>query len=71
MVSSDLRTFVMVGFCGGFTTFSAFSLQTLNLARDGEWLHAGLNIVLSVALCLLFAWLGHVAAASLNPMKGA
>jgi CrcB protein len=56
----------MVGICGGFTTFSSFSIQTLSLARDGEWLYAGLNILGSVALCLLFVWLGHVAASNLN-----
>ncbi len=64
------RQFVMAGICGGFTTFSAFSLQTLNLVRDGEFLYAGANIVLSVALCLLAVWLGHAAAASLNQLKG-
>ena len=47
---------------GGYTTFSAFSLQTLNLARSGDWLAAGLNVMLSVALCLLAVWLGHLLA---------
>ncbi|MFZ4763778.1 MAG: fluoride efflux transporter CrcB [Roseimicrobium sp.] len=60
------RTFFMVGICGGFTTFSSFSLQTLNLARDGAWLYAGLNILGSVALCLVFVWLGHALATSLS-----
>jgi len=49
---------LMYGLCGGYTTFSSFSLQTLNLARDGEWLYAGLNIILSVILCLAGVWLG-------------
>jgi CrcB protein len=66
LVSPAARTFFMVGICGGFTTFSSFSLQTLNLARDGEWLYAGLNILGSVALCLVFVWIGHLAASHLN-----
>ncbi|HZL80008.1 MAG TPA: fluoride efflux transporter CrcB, partial [Candidatus Limnocylindrales bacterium] len=37
--------FLMIGVCGGYTTFSSFSLQTLNLANDGEWLYAGANIL--------------------------
>ena len=53
----------MVGLCGGFTTFSAFSLQTLELARDGRLLYAGANIVLSVVLCLTAVALGHWLAA--------
>ena len=70
LVSPTARMFFMTGICGGYTTFSSFSWQTLNLAREGEWLYAGLNILLSVALCLLAAWLGYMAAAFLNSMKG-
>jgi CrcB protein len=60
----------MVGLCGGYTTFSSFSLQTLNLVRDGEWAAAGGNIALSVTLCLFAVWLGHVSATALNQLKG-
>lgn len=52
------RAFLMAGICGGYTTFSAFSLQTLQLVRDGHWPTAGWNILLSVALCLAAVWLG-------------
>jgi len=68
-VSSALRQAVLTGFCGGYTTFSSFSLQTLNLVQDGEWLHAGANITGSVILCLAAVWAGHMLAASLNAMK--
>jgi CrcB protein len=60
------RQFLMIGVCGGYTTFSSFSLQTLNLAQDGEWLYAGANILASVALCLVAVWLGHLCAEALN-----
>ncbi len=66
LVATTARQFIMIGLCGGYTTFSSFSLQTLNLARDGEWLRAGGNVVLSVVLCLAAVWIGHVAAASIN-----
>jgi fluoride exporter len=59
----DARAFVMVGLCGGFTTFSAFSLQTLDLARDGRLLYAAANIAVSVVLCLVAVAFGHWLAA--------
>jgi CrcB protein len=70
LMSPSLRTFIMVGFCGGYTTYSSFSLQTLNLAREGEWLRAGANVLLTTALCLVAVWIGHILAASLNQLKG-
>lgn len=55
-----VRQFLMIGVLGGYTTFSSFSLQTLMLARNGALLSAGLNVLASVALCLLAAWCGFV-----------
>ena len=66
LMSVPARQFVMLGILGGYTTFSSFSLQTLNLARDGEWLYAGANVALSVILCLLAVWLGQVVARMIN-----
>jgi len=59
-ISFDLRAFILVGICGGYTTFSAFSLQTLELMRAGHWLEAGGNILLSVVLCILAVWAGYM-----------
>ncbi len=60
------RQFFMTGVLGGFTTFSSFSLQTLNLAREGDWLRAAGNAIGSLTICLVAVALGHIAAAALN-----
>lgn len=51
---------LITGVCGGYTTFSSFSLQTLNLLRDGEWFYAAGNILLSVILCMVAVWIGYM-----------
>jgi fluoride exporter len=66
LVGPSWRQFVMIGICGGYTTFSSFSIQTLDLVQDGDWLKAGLNTLLSFALCMLAVWLGHVGGLSLQ-----
>jgi fluoride exporter len=63
------RQFVLIGFLGGYTTFSSFSLQTLNLVQDGEWWLAGANVALSIVACLAAVWLGYVLATSINALK--
>ena len=68
-VGSTARQFVIIGICGGYTTFSSFSLQTLNLMNDSEWIYAGANILLSVVLCLIGVWAGYMLATNLNTMK--
>ena len=70
MAPASFRQFFMLGVCGGYTTFSSFSLQTLTLAEDGQWFKAGANSVLSLGLCLVGVWLGHLLAVSFNSMKG-
>jgi CrcB protein len=60
-----LRHFVMIGICGGFTTFSAFSLQTLILIRQGDLPGALANVTLSVVACLVAVWIGHAGAQAL------
>jgi fluoride exporter len=67
MGGPTVRLFLTTGICGGYTTFSSFSLQTLNLAREGEWAAAAGNVVFSTMLCILAAYLGVLAGAALTP----
>jgi fluoride exporter len=60
LVSPELRGALLVGFLGAFTTFSTFSIETLNLLEQAELLRAGLNVLLSVTACLLACWFGLI-----------
>jgi CrcB protein len=62
--------FLMVGLCGGFTTFSAFSLQTLQLIRNGNLGVAFANVLLSVSLCVAATWLGFALCSGANSRPG-
>ncbi|MFN3324389.1 MAG: fluoride efflux transporter CrcB [Bryobacteraceae bacterium] len=66
LMSPALRLGLTAGLCGGFTTFSTFSLETMNLLRLGDWPRAGLNILGNVLLCLFSVWLGFAIATTLN-----
>jgi CrcB protein len=65
-----VRQFVMIGLCGGYTTFSSFSLQTMALARGGEWGRVVANILLSVILCLVSVVLGQLAGDAVENLGG-
>jgi len=56
--AASMRNLLTTGFCGGFTTFSTFSWQTLEQMQKGQWGAAAANVLLSVSLCLLAVWLG-------------
>ncbi|HEV2531041.1 fluoride efflux transporter CrcB [Phenylobacterium sp.] len=70
-LSPDARLLLTVGLCGGYTTFSSFSLQTLDLLRQGHVAAALGNIAGSVVLCLLAVWAGVAVAGLLNGVRGA
>jgi CrcB protein len=68
--SAQQRQFVMTGFCGGYTTFSTFSLETFRLLQAGDARTALANIAASVGASLLAVWLGHIWASRINRVKG-
>jgi CrcB protein len=67
--SADVRQFLLVGVCGGYTTFSSFSLQTLTLLRGGEPAAAAGNVALSVIACVIAVWIGAIGGQALNPAR--
>lgn len=70
VVAPDIRQFLLIGICGGYTTFSSFSLQTLNLLRAGDVMGAMGNVLVSVVACMLAVWAGAVAAQIFNQLRG-
>ncbi len=70
-VPAYARLFLMTGICGGYTTFSTFSLETSNLMREGDWAAALANVGFSVILCLVAIWVGHIGALVLDRLRGA
>jgi CrcB protein len=71
LVGSRLRQFVMIGVCGGYTTFSAFSLETARFLSGGDLAAAAGYVGVSVTTWLAAVWLGDALAARLNRLKGA
>jgi CrcB protein len=66
LLSESLRIGLTVGFLGGLTTFSTFSFETFKLLEDGQFLIAFTNVLASVAVCLIFTWLGIVSVRALT-----
>jgi len=69
IVSPNARQFIMVGLCGGFTTFSSFSLQTLELIRNRDFSEAFGNILLSVGACMAAVAIGYIAGSAIGATR--
>jgi len=59
LLSPEMRMFLLIGLLGGFTTFSTFGHETVAIMRDGEFLHAGGNVLIQVIIGLSGVWLGY------------
>jgi len=68
-VTPEIRALLGVGFCGGYTTFSTFSYETLTLLEDGDWRRAGLYVGVSLVASVLAAFLGFMAARELIALR--
>ena len=68
-LTPEVRAFMTIGFCGGYTTFSTFSYETVVLAEDGQWTRAALYVALSVGLSLVATFLGFATARELMAMR--
>jgi CrcB protein len=66
----EMRALLTVGFCGGYTTFSTFSYETVALAEDGQWARAAVYVALSVGLSLIATFLGFAAAREIVAVRG-
>jgi len=69
-LTPEVRALLTIGFCGGYTTFSTFSYETVALAEDGQWARAALYIGLSVGLSLIATFLGFAAAREIVAVRG-
>ncbi len=69
-LKSEWRDFLIIGFCGGYTTLSSYGLQSLALMKEGEWLHLGVNILASNILGLVAVWIGWVCGKFLHARFG-
>lgn len=64
-LASPLRALLLIGVLGGYTTFSSFSIETINLIESGQWGSALLNIILSLVICIAATWIGVIGGRSL------
>jgi CrcB protein len=59
-VGPEVRAAILIGLLGAFTTFSTFSMETLNLLEQADYMKAGMNVLVSVVACMMAVWMGVV-----------